>query len=362
MSAFNVRLVDSQGPADDRLLVVSGDSFEQGRQHGERVPDLIRQNLEAVKAQLVGRDQALLDRAYERAAAYVEHNHPDTWAEYRGMAEGSGLPLDDILTLNLKVGNVLDWLRIECSQFAKVVRAPDGGKRTLLAKTRDQKGGAVEHVVLVRQYPDGLESLEVHKAGIISYPGSVMTSRGVAAGTSGVWSQRTPFDINRLDSADVGTDAHALLIKAHGLNDLMQIQSTLPRLTGINNVVAEPGRVGALEMTASDAEFFDTGAATAVRTNHYKTPRFQEISPQREEYESTFHREERITALLAKAANPKDFWAIAQDHVGAPQESVCRHRDDAGLGTFTTYFSVFELETRSAWIGFGQPCELAFPG
>ena len=123
----------------------------------------------------------------------------------------------------------------------------------------------------------------------------------------------------------------------------MQIQSTLPRLTGINNVVAEQGRVGALEMTAADAEFFDAGATTVVRTNHYKTPRFQEISPQRAEYESTFHREERITALLSEATGPHDFLAIAQDHFGAHQDGVCRHRDDAGLGTFTTYFSVFEI-------------------
>lgn len=361
MSSFNIHLTDSAGTAKERLLVVRGDSFEQGLQHGESAPDLIRQNLEAVKAQLVGRDQALMDRAYEKAAAYVETHHPDTWAEYRGMAEGSGLPLDDILTLNLKVANVLDWLRVECSQFAKVVNTPDGRTRTLLAKTRDQKGGAVEHVVLVRQYSDGVESLEVHKAGIISYPGSVMTTRGVAAGTSGVWSKRTPFDIDRLDSADVGTDAHALLIGADGLSDLIRIQSTLPRLTGINNVVAEAGRVGALELTASDAEFFDAGNGSVVRTNHYRTPRFQEVSPQRAEYESTFHRDERITALLGEATTPQDFWAIAQDHVGAPQESVCRHRNEAGQGSFTTYFSVFELETRSAWIGFGQPCELRFP-
>lgn len=360
MSAFNVVLFDSAQAKGQRILRLEGDSFEQGRQHGRAVPDLFAKNLESVRRELAGRKGQDIDRLYREAAGFVRDHQPDTWREYQGMAEGSGLPFEDILTLNIKLALVLGFLDVECSQYARVVTQKDGSKRTLIAKTRDLKGGATEHVVLLRHYPDGYEALEIHKAGMIGYPGSIMTNRGFALGTSGIWSKRTPFDVSRLGVADTGTNGHFLSRAVHTLDDVVEAANAYPRLTGINNVVATAGEVGALEITAKDANLLDRNDSMVIRTNHYFTPAFEDLSPTPTENTSTYHRHRRISELLPMAETAEDFWRIAQDHIGFPQDSVCRHNDGDHKGSFTSYASVFVLEERKAYVGFGHPCEIAF--
>jgi len=360
MTDFKVTLFPSAESRGERILVLEGDSFEQGRQHGRAVPDLFARNLEEVRKQIASHKGTGLDALYRQAASFVEKNQPEIWQEYRGMAEGSGMPFEDILTLNLKIAHILGFLDFECSQYARVVRNADGTTRTLIAKTRDLKPGPTEHVVLIRRYPDGYEALEIHKAGMIGYPGSIMTNRGFALGTSGIWCKRTPFDRSRIGSYDVGTNGHITARAVHGLDDLAAAMNAHRRLTGINNVVAVSGEVAALEVTADSANLLDRGKDMVIRTNHYLTPAFKSLSPTPEENASSFHRFKRITEMLPQASTPEDFWHIAQDHQGYPQNSVCRHKTDEPRPSFTSYASVFDLENRHAYVGFGNPCEMPF--
>jgi len=358
MTVFDIKMLGAPS-ASDRVIYLSGDDFEQGRQHGAAAADLMRINLEVIRGQLASRKSAGISSAYTDAANFVETNQPALWREFQGMAEGSGLPFEDILTLNLKVASVLGWLDVECSQIVKVVRNDDGSTRTLMCKTRDQKGGPVEHVVLVRSYSDGQELLEVQKAGIISYPGSILTSDGFGLGTSGVWCKRTPFDRTRLATADIGPNSHQVMRDSKSLDDIEAILAGQPRLTGINYTVARPGDIGAVEVTASGARFM-RGTDTIIRTNHYLNPDYADLSPRRDEYTSTFHRFDRISQLLPDVQSAEDMWHVTQDHIGYPQDSVCRHRKEGAPGSFTTYASVFVLEERQAYIGFGNPCEIPF--
>lgn len=361
MSTFTVHIAQPVADRLQRVIHVSGSPYDQGVQHGEQARELILRNLEAIRLQLAKRPGELVRRAYEQAAAHVQRAHPDNWAEYEGLAHGSGLPLDDVLTLNLKIANVLDWLRQDCSQFAKVVRTPSGATRTLISKTRDQLFGPVEHIVLVRSFDDGSEMLEVHKAGILGYPGSIMTSHGLALGTSGVWSPRTPFDVTDVAKTDIGSDGHKLMRHAKSIDELPEIQSRQPRLTGINNVVAESGRVAGFEVTAKDAALREADDGLAVLTNHYTEARFADLAPTEEENPSTFARLARLRELLADAASAEDFWEVIQDHGREEVDRICRHDEPGGDGRFTTYASVMEIETRTAWVAMGQPCACAFP-
>ncbi|MHA6692191.1 C45 family autoproteolytic acyltransferase/hydolase [Devosia sp. A449] len=360
MTRFDIKMLGSPEASKNRVLHLSGDAFEQGRQHGAAVPDLMRANLDVVRGQLAHSKSRGIGQAYRDAAHFVETRQPGLWREFQGMAEGSGLPFEDVLTLNLKVASVLGWLDVECSQIVKVVHLDDGSSRTLMCKTRDQKGGPVEHVVLLRHYDDGQEMLEVQKAGIISYPGSILTSDGFGLGTSGVWCARTPFDRSRLAEADIGPSSHQIMRQSKSLDDIVGLLEQQPRLTGINYTVARPGEVAAVEVTANAARLIPGSRGQVVRTNHYFTPEFAELSPRPDEYTSTFHRFSRIEELLPHIVTPEDMWQLAQDHVGHPQDSVCRHRTTSASGSFTTYASVFILEELTAYVGLGNPCEIAF--
>jgi len=360
MAGFDISMLGSPDASKNRVLHLSGDDFEQGRQHGAAAADLMRVNLAVVRSQLASRNAAGINAAYRDAAAYVETQQPGLWREFQGMAEGSGLRFEDILILNLKVASVLGWLDVECSQIVKVVQQPDGSSRTLMCKTRDQKGGPVEHVVLVRHYDDGQEMLEVQKAGIISYPGSILTGDGFGLGTSGVWSARTPFDRARLAQADIGPSSHQIMRQSRSLDDIESLLALQSRLTGINYTVARPGEVAAVEVTASEARLMRSDDGTTIRTNHYFNPAFADLSPRPEEYNSTFHRYSRISQLLPEVQGPADLWRLAQDHIGFPQDSICRHREVGAKGSFTTYASIFVLEELRAYIGFGNPCGIKF--
>lgn len=360
MAGLDIRLLGSRADAAKRVLHLSGDDFEQGRQHGAAVADLMRINLEVIRGQLASRKSDFVSTAYRDAAQFVETRHPALWQEFRGMAEGSKLPFEDILTLNLKVASVLGWLDRECSQILKVVRLADGRTRTLMAKTRDQKGGPVEHVVLHRRYEDGQEMVEVQKAGIISYPGSILTSDGFGLGTSGVWCARTPFDRRRLAEADIGPNSNEIMRRSRGLDDIEGLLAEQPRLTGINYTVGRPGEIAVVEVTANDARLMRAEGDSLVRTNHYLNPAFAEWSPRPDEYSSTFRRYQRINELLPAVTDAAGLWAITQDHVGGPQDSVCRHLEPGAKGSFTTYASVFVLEERKAYVGLGNPCGIAF--
>lgn len=359
MSAFNITMLGAQG-ASNRVLHLEGDDFEQGRQHGAACADLMRINLGVVRDQLASRKSETANTAYKDSASFIKTHQPNLWREFEGMAEGSGLPFEDILTLNLKVASVLGWLDVECSQIVKIVRLEDGTTRTLMCKTRDQKGGPVEHVLLARSYPDGQQLLEVQKAGIITYAGSAMTDQGFGLGTSGVWCARTPFDRTRLKDADIGPSSHLVLRNSKSLADIVPLINQQPRLTGINYTVARPGEIGAVEVTAQDATFMPAESSTVIRTNHYFNPAFVDLSPRRDEYTSTFQRYDRISEMLRTVESAADMWKIAQDHLHYPQDSVCRHKLSNGTGSFTTYASVFVLEELKAYIGFGNPCQIPF--
>lgn len=361
-SDFKVHLA-LEGGADPsaRIVELEGDQYDQGVQHGEKLADLMRVNLDMLvsERQALGDRKPMADEASDRAADFVRKHRPEIWAEYQGMAEGSGLDFEEVLFLNATVSTIIGHLRVECSQYARVVRNDDGSTRTLIAKTRDESR-AMEHVVTIRKYPDGRQMLEMNKAGIISYPGSILTNYGLALGTSGVWSKRTPFEISRLGAAASGTNGHHLMRNVSSIDEILAVQARSPRITGINNVVAEPGRVGALEVTQYDASLVVHLDDMVIRTNHYLTPRFQEWSPRPDEYYGTFRRAEFLGRHLPNASTPEDFWRLAQSHDGYPQESICRHRTE-GRGLLTTYASIFELETKTAWIGIGNPCNIPFP-
>lgn len=82
---------------------VSGTPFEQGVQQGQELSDAIRRNLASVHRKL---EQEKVDlQAYQafvnQNLRFFQEQRPEMYEELQGIAQGSGLPLDDILLLNI---------------------------------------------------------------------------------------------------------------------------------------------------------------------------------------------------------------------------------------------------------------------
>lgn len=355
-----------------RTLTVSGSAYEQGRQQGAMVGDLIRENLAQV-LRLVREVNAKVGGRYAQFLAanteYLRGAAPELIDECEGLAAGAGLPLTDVLALNLPLYVALrrSQLSEECSIFAvSRTRACDGV--THLVKSRDQPHDQFqfEHVVLRREYPDGSRIVEVNAAGIVTNPGSGLNSHGLALGTAGVWSmQRLPVDAASIGGARAMPDTHTLLRLARSVDDvvaLLRDTSASPRLSGINYLAADAtGRVAAIECTAQVAHVTEADEGVACLTNHYVHPELAGLGPGEAENPVSYRRRARILDALGHDRDDlglRSLLRIAVDHGEDGRDAVCRHA--SGIqGSNTRYASFACVEANEMWTLIGHPCEVA---
>lgn len=348
------------GPA--QVLRVSGPPREQGRQHGQQARDLIVENLALIRrgmAELSARGRQYdYDSVLKTNQAFAAEAAPEILDEVKGIAEGAEVPYRDLLLLNLPLYFIGALLPLECTQILLAPPATANGV-TLLGKTRDLGHGRLQHVMLHRRYPDGLELIEVGAAGSITWPGSGLSSRGVALTTSGVWSNRTPIHLDRAASGWLLVNAHLLLRDSHSLDDLAQRAAEQPRVTGLNILAADADGAAALELTSDRLYRADAEDGVVVRTNHYLEPEIQHLGPTREEYPGTYHRYEVATAAIWEAYGSWDTARLATllaSHDGYPQQSICRHAQN-GQGADTVYGSVASLPDGNLWAVLNNPCQ-----
>lgn len=120
---------------------VSGTPFEQGVQQGQELSDAIRRNLASVHRKL---EQEKVDlQAYQafvnQNLRFFQEQRPEMYEELQGIAQGSGLPLDDILLLNIPAYFLCESFRHitqECSMLCVRGQAAADGC-TYIIKNRD---------------------------------------------------------------------------------------------------------------------------------------------------------------------------------------------------------------------------------
>src|SRR5690242_8548837 len=117
---------------------VAGGPRERGRQYGEATRERIARSLEAYEALFAHYAGIGWDEATAQAARYlepIERYEPRFAEELRGIAEGAGVRLDDVLALNTRTevmyaaqARTAEGLRrpSECSAFALTPEATGG--------------------------------------------------------------------------------------------------------------------------------------------------------------------------------------------------------------------------------------------
>jgi isopenicillin-N N-acyltransferase-like protein len=263
-------------------LILDGDARHMGRLHGQGARDDIRFNVAAVRRDIAadmrrGRHYDY-DAALDRNLAFLEREAPEVLDEISGIAEGASLPFRDVLLLNVPLFIAAQFLPQDCTQVLLMPPATADG-RTYLAKTRDLGNGGFKQVVLHRRYAGGPELIEVHTAGSVTWPGSGLSSHGVAIATSGVWSRRTTIDLDRIGRAWFLINPHLLLRESRSLDDLWERLQAQPRVTGLNIVAADQAGGAAIEATADGALRHQAEDGVIVRSNHYLAPALAEVSP-----------------------------------------------------------------------------------
>jgi hypothetical protein len=334
-----------------------GDPYQQGLAQGRIAARHIAANVRItrqVAAELGGAlDYRALTRVNEQ---FVREASPGTLAEVAGLADGAGLPYDEVLALNLPAVQTAHFLPRECTQLLVRPRATRDG-HAYLAKNRDNRR-PYRQIVLRRWLDDERWVVQANVAGSITWPGIGVNSAGLALATSGLWSRRTEIDWNAANAGWLMLNTDLLLRECATVADLSRAISAQPRLTP-ELCLAAGGRDAAVyEITATRAYAGLVTGPVAVRSNHAHQAALACDGPTEAEYPSTYHRWRRADAELRRRAGHWDAASLAAllaDHDGYPERSLCRHGTGRD-GSRTAYAVIVDIDTLTTTALIGIPC------
>jgi isopenicillin-N N-acyltransferase like protein len=360
---------------------VAGTHFERGRQYGAQARAQVHLSVQAyqrVFAHYAGWDWPAVRRAAAEFEAPVAAFGPAYLDEMRGIAEGAGLDLADVLAINVRTEVMYAAkarqaplaargpahsrpLPPECSAFA-VVPAPGSARTaTLLGQNWDwllHAAGTL--VVLEVKQDDGPDFVTVVEAGLLAKTGlnaaglGLVTNALVTDADEGV--PGLPYHVLLRAILDCTTVTEALTVLQAGL-----------RSSSANYLIAQASGA-ALDVEAAPGDFTRLypqfpGRGLLLHTNHFLAPHLhpvQDVSLWA--MPSSAVRLQRLQAGAGTPATLDDFRALLADHADYPH-GICSHPDprEHPLEQGATIASVLmDLTARRLWLAAGNPCQAPY--
>lgn len=320
-----------------RVLALAGTPREMGRAFGEscraEIAELYRLRADNAlrQARELGgrgaREEDLLALARACLAPTRAH-HPDGYDELAGIAEGSGLSLEQVLAMNglTDLRDVLAWGGdaapggcTSCVVLGDETRAG----RVLGAQTWDLATDNLPFVVGVARRPRaGPASWCVTAVGCLSITG--LNEAGIAAGTTNLRTRDGRPGV-------VYTSAVHKALSCTRLEDAAAAATDAPRAAAHSFWLADAaGRAVALECAASRYRRLDLTRGHHVQANHCLDPRNVALEADVPRASSRA-RHARMEALLAGARGKLDeamLRALLSDHENG-ERAICRHDYEA---------------------------------
>ncbi|HSM55532.1 MAG TPA: C45 family peptidase [Candidatus Sulfomarinibacteraceae bacterium] len=311
---------------------LSGTPHQQGRQHGAQLRQRIRQNLDIYFERFLLEGKVSRDEVLQRAARYavaIADQNPDYAAGMRGIAEGAGLPLEDIVALNVRYEILYYQYAVNqmasadgCTAFALSPEATADG-RLLLGQNWDWIPG-VRGALLHTTYDDGLQTLAFTEAGI--FGGKIgLNSAGVGLVINGITS--TDDDWSRL-----GRPFHLRCYEALRQRSLQDARTAVmqnPVACSANFLIAQlPDRATNVEVAPAGVYEIPWQQGCLVHANHFVEPsRLGVHEPPDDRRLYSCRRQERLERLLAqRPVLTSRLQTYLKDHTNAPR-SICRHEE-----------------------------------
>jgi isopenicillin-N N-acyltransferase-like protein len=342
-------------------VVIEGSGYERGLQYGSKATEHIHKSLDIYLSAFEHRG---LDGAEvrERAARFVpviEDFDGELFQELRGIADGAGLELEQVVALNART-ELLHTDDSGCTAAACLAEVTVDG-RPLLGQNWDWRPVCRDSAILLHVRPsDGPELITFVEAGLLARCGLNSAGIGVAGnflqsahdfGQSGI---PVPLIRRKILTCTTLADALAWVIRT-------------PRAFSSNHLIADAGGVAiSLETTPERVFVVHPEGGILEHSNHFRSPAavaaVQDLGIER--YPDTLYRDRRLRLRLeAHAPNigVEHFQEALRDHYGLPC-AICRHLPpDAGESTIVTVASVvMDLAARRMWVAPGPVCENAY--
>ncbi|GEM82057.1 C45 family autoproteolytic acyltransferase/hydolase [Meiothermus hypogaeus] len=343
-------------------LQLSGSPYDQGLKQGTALADRIAHNLEVYFQRFEVECKLPPREARERGARYLEairQQSPAYAQGIEGIAAGSGQPLVDIATLNVRYEIVYHQFGHEapngCTAFALLPAHSADGHLWMGQNWDWMEGvqGALQHIT----EPDGTRVLAFTEAGI--FGGKIgLNAHGLGLCINGLVSKGDHW-------AGLGKPFHLRTYQALRQKTLDDAKTAIvenPRTASGNFLIGQGGKALDIEVSPSGVALWED-ERQLVHANHYLAPeRFGIEVPPIEWLDRSHHRAERLDLRLREVNKPglKELQAALSDREGAPY-AVCRTAspEEYALGEpYRTIVSVImNLGTLELWVSDGPPHE-----
>lgn len=348
------------------VVYLGGDAFARGERHGREAKQAIAQNVETYMRLFEYRAGLGCRQVLAKAEEYAEpiaSFSPELMEEIRGIADGAGRGVEEILALNVRSELLFaSFPQPEgCTSFAVGPAASRSGK-TILAQNWDWSPDlAGRCVLLLVDRPGGQTVLTFTEAGLVGKIG--MNSSGVGICLNALSTEEPSPPGPRVP---VHILCRTVLDQARNTTDAVSIIGKAERAGPANYLVASrDGAAIDLETTAADFGWINPAGGLLVHANHYEEPRLQKGDAGKVRFPDTAVRAWRGRELLAaKWVEPgvESAKEVLRDHVGWPN-SICRHLDERQVPeerVVTVASLVMDLAESTMHFAAGAPCETAY--
>jgi isopenicillin-N N-acyltransferase-like protein len=350
---------------------VEGTSYQRGQQYGSQAAARVRQSVQAYQqafAHFAGWDWETVRREAARFEAPVGKFRPAYLEEMRGIADGAGLDLTDVLAINVRTEvmysakarqaprNDTQQPPAECSAFG-CVPAPGQEGPTIIGQNWDWLLHSAETlVVLEARQDDGPDFVTVVEAGLLAKTG--MNAAGLGLVTNAL--------VTDADVGEPGLPYHVLLravLDCATVIEALRVLQAAPRSSSANYLIAHASGA-ALDIEAAPGDFtrlypLYPEDGVLLHTNHFLAPRIDPVDLSLWAMPSSFVRLQRLRAAKT-AMTLDDFRAVLADHADYPN-SICAHPDPADHPReqgATIASLLMDLTARRLWLAAGQPCQV----
>ncbi|MET7420305.1 C45 family peptidase [Dactylosporangium sp. NPDC005555] len=344
------------------LVEVSGTPGECGVAYGAAARSSIAANtanyLERFAA--TGLDRPAVRRAGSRFRAASRQHAPRVADMLDGVAEGAGVPVDEIYALNARTELLYgssSSSSSECTSIG-VLDSRSASGHTLLAQNWDWHPAQRPYTLLLATRDEqGSTVLTLTEAGMLAKAG--FNDAGLGVCVNMLTSDR--------DGRPGGVPYHVLLrmvLEQRVLGSALRVACSTPRSASINLLLGQafsagvPGEAIDLEVSPVDVGLLHPVDGVITHANH-----FEALSTARDTLRdfggSSLFRSARARRLLGSGPlAEKDLQAVLADHGGHPQ-SICRHDVDALSEedrSESLYAVIIDLDERRMSIAAGPPC------
>ncbi|MDP6606896.1 MAG: C45 family autoproteolytic acyltransferase/hydrolase [Dehalococcoidia bacterium] len=349
------------------VIEVGGSPYERGRQHGEQARDRVAQSIEIYRDRFARTAGLQWDEAVEHGRGFgasIEALDPDIHTELRGIADGAGFTLDEIVAVNCRT-EILFGARNrergqahedahECTTVGVPPNGSAGGK-TLLGKNWDWTAACQDSVIVVRaEVDEGPNFVMVVEAGMVGRDG--LNEDGIAV--TG----------NLLNSTKDGQTAgipvpivRRRVFNSRSLDAALRAVLDADRAASTNYVIAHESGV-IINFEASPEQVYPVYPENGLLThsNHFLAVAAQVQGIDCATGGDTLYRHRRARDLLeskAGALTVEDIQEALRDHAGYPL-SICRHVDAerGNAGTASIASIVMDVAERTVYVASGPPC------